>query len=286
VIVPTRRFPTTRCGNALENSHPEKELEREKGENMFDSRLQKITEELPYPHILMALSGAHLYGFPSPDSDYDLRGVYILPVRETVGLYEGRDTITQTSMYEELEIDLVTYDLKKFLALLLNKNGMVLEQIYAPLIVHTTPEHEELKRLAWPCISRNHYHHYYGFAESQWKLFSKEQLPRVKPLLYIYRVLLTGIHLMRTGEVESNLVNLNTIFKLAFIPDLIARKLAGSERARLEDADLAFHQSEYQRLLQELKQSALESTLPEGPSIEVKNQLNEFLVNIRLRATV
>jgi len=38
------------------------------------------------------------------------------------------------------------------------------------------------------------------------KLFAKESPPRVKPLLYIYRVLLTGIHLMRTGQVESQLL--------------------------------------------------------------------------------
>ena len=42
--------------------------------------------------------------------------------------------------------------------------------------------------------------------------------PRVKPLLYVYRVLLTGIHLMRTGEVEANLVTLNEEFRLPLHP--------------------------------------------------------------------
>ena len=37
---------------------------------------------------------------------------------------------------------------------------------------------------------------------------------RIKPLLYVYRVLLTGIHLMRTGKVEANLVVLNDEFRL------------------------------------------------------------------------
>ena len=46
-------------------------------------------------------------------------------------------------------------------------------------------------------------------------------------MLYVYRVLLTGIHLMRTGEVEANLVTLNEEFRLAYIADLVARKLAG-----------------------------------------------------------
>jgi hypothetical protein len=40
----------------------------------------------PYPLLFTTISGAHLYGFPSADSDYDLRGVHILPVRDAVGM--------------------------------------------------------------------------------------------------------------------------------------------------------------------------------------------------------
>src|SRR5450759_3639875 len=97
-------------------------------------------------------------------------------------------------------------------------------------------------------ITKHHAHHYFGFAETQWKLFLKESPRRVKPLLYVYRVLLTGIHLMRTGEVQANLVTLNDEFRLPYIADLVARKLGGLEKARIEDADLAFHEAEYQRL--------------------------------------
>src|SRR5207248_2644211 len=97
-------------------------------------------------------------------------------------------------------------------------------------------------------VTKHHSHHYFGFAETQWKLFLKESPRRVKPLLYVYRVLLTGIHLMRTGEVEANLVTLNEEFRLPYIGDLVARKLAGPETSKLKDADIAFHESEYQRL--------------------------------------
>jgi hypothetical protein len=37
-------------------------------------RLRREVERHPYPLIFATISGAHLYGFPSPDSDYDLRG--------------------------------------------------------------------------------------------------------------------------------------------------------------------------------------------------------------------
>lgn len=250
---------------------------------MIDARLQEIIAEQPYPLLAMTLSGAHLYGFPSPDSDYDLRGVYILPVREVLGLHEGREVITSMSVRSGLEVDLVMHDIKKFFLLLVNKkSGLVLEQIYSPLVLYAIPEHEELKDLAWHFISRHHYHHYAGFAEGQWKLFNKEQPLRVKPLLYIYRVLLTGIQLLRTGEVEANLVRLNEIFKLPFIPELIAQKVAGPEQSTLGDTDMSFHQREYQRLQGELLEAFRLSTLPEGPAEKDKAALNDLLIRLRL----
>lgn len=168
----------------------------------------------PYPLLFATVSGAHLYGFPSPDSDYDLRGAHVLPVEDVVGLAEPRETIEFSGVRDGIEMDLVTHDARKFFELMLKRNGYVLEQLYSPLVVRTSPEHEELKRLGRGCLTRYHSHHYLGFAATQWKLFEKEQPRRVKPLLYVYRVLLTGIHLMRSGEIEANLVTLNDRFRL------------------------------------------------------------------------
>ena len=104
----------------------------------------------------------------------------------------------------------------------------------------------------------------------------------MKPLLYVYRVLLTGIHLMRTGKVEANLVLLNEEFRLPYIADLVARKLAGPEKSTLNDADVAFHESEYQRLRGELQAAHDASQLPELPSEEARVALNDLLVRVRL----
>ena len=247
---------------------------------MNDPRLLRQIEQHPYPLMFATISGAHLYGFPSPDSDYDLRGVHLLPLEDVVGLKTGQETVEKSGIHDGLEIDLVTHDARKFFGLLLKKNGYVLEQVLSPLIVHTTPEHAELKEIAKDCVTRHHAHHYLGFVETQWKLFQKENPPHVKPLLYVYRVLLTGIHLMRTGEVQANLRYLNESFKLPYIPDLIQRKVSGTEKERLEQADLGLHQREYERLRAELEQAYQESKLPEAPGGAAA--LHDLLVRLRL----
>jgi predicted nucleotidyltransferase len=209
----------------------------------IDPRLKRITSAQPYPLLFATISGAHLYGFPSPDSDFDLRGVHVLPLEKIVGLDVNDETVQDERFIEGLEMDIVSHDIKKFFGLLLKKNGYVLEQLFSPLVVLGTAEHEELKHISKGCITRHHSHHYFGFSETQWNLFLKESPRRVKPLLYVYRVLLTGIWLMRRGVIEANLVTLNESFKLPYLPDLISRKLAGPEQSTLNNADIAFHQS-------------------------------------------
>jgi predicted nucleotidyltransferase len=204
----------------------------------------------------------------------------VLPLKEVVGLKIGPETIEKSGVHDGLEIDLVTHDAKKFFSLLLKKNGYVLEQVLSPLIVHTTPEHGELKEIAVHCVTRHHAYHYLGFAETQWKLFEKENPPRVKPLLYVYRVLLTGIHLMQTGVVEANLVQLNEAAKLPYLNDLIQRKIAGAEKERLTEADLDFHRGEYDRLRNNLHQAHEASKLPEAP--QASAALHDLLVRLRL----
>jgi predicted nucleotidyltransferase len=247
-----------------------------------DPRLHRIVGAQPYPLVFATVSGAHLYGFPSPDSDYDLRGAHILPLDKVVGLEVRDETVQDSSVIDGLEMDIVSHDAKKFFGMLLKKNGYVLEQLYSPLVIKTSPEHSELKEISKECITRHHSHHYFGFAETEWKLFDKERPRRVKPLLYVYRVLLTGIHLMRTGVVNANLVELNEEARLSFIPDLIIRKQSG-ENTALEDADVAFHQSEYERLRAELQGAHDSSKLPELPSDESRSALNDLLIRLRTR---
>lgn len=247
----------------------------------FDPRLYKITAEQKYPLLFATVSGAHLYGFASADSDWDLRGVHVLPLEEVIGLSVPKETIESSPGVTDdgFELDLVTHDLEKFMRLMLKPNGYVLEQLFSPLIVSTSSEHEELKALGEACITKHHVHHYLGFSRGQWKLFLKDNPPRVKPLLYVFRVLLTGIQLMRTGRIECHLGVLNDEFQLPYLGALIERKLNGREKETLEGEDMEKLEREFERLEDLLKLERDRSTLPEAPSS--RQGLEDLLIRIR-----
>lgn len=244
--------------------------------------VSRAVAEHPHPLIFATVSGAHLYGFASPDSDWDLRGVHILPANEVLGLFEPQETIEQNKDQNGVELDLVTHDARKFFGLLLKRNGYVLEQLYSPLIVHASSEHEQLKQIAKGCITRHHSHHYLGFASTQWELFQKEEPKRIKPLLYTYRVLLTGIHLMRTGQIEANLLRLNDEFRLSYISELVARKSACGEQSALLNGDMEMYRGEYVRLRGELENAFERSQLPDTPT--AKQALSDLLVRLRSKS--
>jgi len=248
-----------------------------------DPRLVAEVSAHPFPLLFATVSGAHLYGFPSPDSDFDLRGTHIAPVELLTGLERVSETIKQSHIRDGAEIDLVTHEARKFFSLLLRDNGYVLEQLFSPLVVHTCPLHDELKEIARGCITRRCLRHYLGFAANQWSLLEKESPRRIKPLLYVFRVLLSGIHMMRTGDVNANLPQCNDARgseRLMWIDDLIAKKVGGAEQQTLSDDDVAFHQREYLRLRDQLVHEEARSALPERVTTEP--EMRDLLRRIRL----
>ena len=247
----------------------------------WDPRLFAAIRAQPHPLLFVTVSGAHLYGFPSPDSDYDLRGVHVLPPGDVVGLRPTRETVEVSRDDDGLELDLVTHDLAKFARLLLRRNGYVLEQLLSPLVLHSTPVHEELVALAPACVTRHHLHHYAGFARTQWRLFGKESPPRVKPLLYVYRVLLTGLHLMRTGRVEADLTRLLDEYPQPGVRELVERKRAGAEQGTLSPDEVAAHAPAFDRLFARMHEAHASSTLPEAPT--AAPALHDLVVRTRLR---
>ncbi|RZS34875.1 hypothetical protein EV193_108225 [Herbihabitans rhizosphaerae] len=235
------------------------------------------------------VSGAHLYGFPSQDSDVDLRGAHVLPAEEVVGLVHGPDTVDRTWDRAGTEIDLVTHDIAKFATLLLRRNGYVLEQLLSPLVVHTSEEHRAMIDIAPRCVTSSHAHHYLGFAGTQWRLFVGNG--ELKPLLYTFRALLTGIHLMRTGETVAHLPTLaENLGAPAYLAGLIDAKRTGEHRTLGSVPDAPVHsglEADVERLRAELEQARDGSHLPVAPPTEPterspKADLHDLIVRMRL----
>ncbi|MFI1886748.1 nucleotidyltransferase domain-containing protein [Streptomyces jumonjinensis] len=230
--------------------------------------------------LFTTVSGAHLYGFPSRDSDVDLRGSHLLPVAELIGLDEPEETHSRIWEREGVELDLVTHDLRKFIRLMLRRNGYVLEQLLSPLVVHTTEAHTELAALAPGVLTTHHAHHYRGFAGTQQRLF--ERTGELKPLLYTFRALLTGIHLMRSAELQANLPALLTeVDAPGYLPELIAAK-AYAEHAAAEDVDQERVLADIEALHAELDRARLDSPLPAAPT--ARAALADFAVRVRLES--
>jgi len=243
--------------------------------------LRGVVEAGPTP-LFATLSGAHLYGFASPDSDVDLRGAFVAPLRQVIGLKEPRLTHELSRNQAGLELDWVAHDVVKFARLMTRRNGYVLEQLYSPLVVWGGPWLDELRAIGAGCVVRHLFHHYGGFARNQRELLAKPGVT-VKALLYTYRVYLTGVHVLRSGRIEANLSRLLEAqpgLTAAPIPDLIARKQAGAEQAVLGPGELDAHLPALDALEVALAGAFGACSLPEQPTTFAA--LNDYVVRARL----
>lgn len=243
--------------------------------------LRPVAAAHPFPLVFSAVSGAHLYGFPSVDSDVDLRGVHLLPAVQVVGLRHGPQTVERTWLHDEVKLDLVTYDAGKFFRLMSRRNGYVLEQLLSPLVVTTSGVHEELVAIAEDCLTRGLARYYRGFALGQWELY--EQNGQLKPLLYTFRALLTGIHVVRTGQLIAHLPTLLEL--VPGVPGYVAELIEAKSTAEQEYAPELPERvaGDVVTLQAELDLAEDGSPLSDHPVAE--GALHDLLVRLRLEGT-
>ncbi|MBK7974098.1 MAG: nucleotidyltransferase domain-containing protein [Deltaproteobacteria bacterium] len=67
-------------------------------------------------HLVVHLSGAHAYGFPSPDSDLDLKAVHVAATRSLLGLHPPRPTFDRAEIVDGVEIDYTSNEIGHVLA--------------------------------------------------------------------------------------------------------------------------------------------------------------------------
>jgi hypothetical protein len=226
--------------------------------------------------LVVAISGAHAYGFPSPDSDVDLKAVHIAPTRRIVGLKPVGAPIEHTEVTEGVELDYSSHEIGMVLAGILKGNGNFLERILGSLLIVRSPALEELRPLVADSLSRRAYRHYHGFATGQRKEADKTR--GAKKVLYVLRTTLTGVHLLRTGQVETDLTVLAPIYGFE-VGDLIEAK----SRAELQTLDAAAWDRAIGRMdaaFQALDEALAHATVPEEPPNE--DALEEWLIAQRL----
>src|SRR5688572_25275932 len=103
--------------------------------NVLDPHARRIAdavlaeEEHKRSHLVVALSGAHAYGFPSPDSDLDLKAIHIMPTRLLLGLSEPSTTSDRVGIIEGVEIDYTSNELGAALRGLVKGKGNYLERV-------------------------------------------------------------------------------------------------------------------------------------------------------------
>lgn len=239
--------------------------------------LRPIVDKGPTP-LFATVSGAHLYGFASADSDADIRGAFVLPLDTVLGMDEDKETWEVSEIIDGLEVDWVAHDVKKFLTLMTKRNGYVLEQLYSPFVVHGGAWLDELRELGQGCIIRHLYHHYRGFYNNECKMMAKSG-GTAKRCLYAYRVLLTGIHVLRTGQVLASLPELLVEMPQKGVSELITMKVEGAEKQTIDKELLQSHLLALDSLEKKLDLAFEECTLPED--VSNRPALSDYLVRAR-----
>jgi predicted nucleotidyltransferase len=97
----------------------------------IDQRLSGICETHDVSIPLAIESGSRAWGFPSPDSDYDCRFVFVRPVAHHLSLWARRDVI-ETPL--EGDLDTSGWEFGKALRLLLKGNAVIIEWLRSPFI--------------------------------------------------------------------------------------------------------------------------------------------------------
>lgn len=210
---------------------------------IYFKELQDIVSELPMKHIFVTVSGAHLYGFESHNSDIDLRWVFLPTWGDIFKYSQAPETIERfrnDPLIYPLELDIVSHSLLKFLYLLTKSpNGYVLEQLFSPLVVVSSDYHISLQQFAKCTITKQLEHHYGGFFYNQKKLLQWNS-KKVKLILYQLRIICSAVYTARTGRICANLLECNNeilLFPKSAIDELIALKKEG-EKNNFQDNNL------------------------------------------------
>lgn len=231
-------------------------------------------------HLVIYLSGAHAYGFPSPDSDLDLKCVHIAPTSDLVGLAPSDDPPDHMEVIDGVEIDYGSNELTPVLRGAMKGNGNFLERFLGDLVLGGDPKLlAEARPIITGLLSRRAGRHYGGFATSQLRLFDDK--PTAKRALYVLRTAATGKCLLDRGVLITDVTRL-TDFVPREIDELLAIKRTG-ERQALTAEQVAAWRPRLIAAIDAIDKAWPTSVLPPDPTPESVTALDTWLRDVRKR---
>jgi len=231
-------------------------------------------------HLVVHLSGAHAFGFPSHDSDLDLKAVHIEATRHLVGLTQPRVTFNRLEVIDGVEIDYTSNELSMGLSGVLKGDGNMLERLLSRQPVAADSALTELQPLVRAALSQRFARHYLGYARGQAKQLRDADLPKAKTLLYVLRTAVTGTHLLLEGACEPDLTALHERYKLPEVPELVHRK-ASAERGALDESWRERIEPLLARALSQLDDARSRSPLPSEPTAQSTADLQDWMLQVR-----
>ncbi|MEL7047788.1 MAG: nucleotidyltransferase domain-containing protein [Pseudomonadota bacterium] len=164
-------------------------------------RLEEVEREFAVRILFAAESGSRAWGFPSPDSDFDVRFIYTHPTDWYLSLHEQRDVIE--CGVDHHDIDLSGWDIRKALRLLLKSNAALYEWTRSPIIYREdTSSRQEIQDL----FERNASQltlamHYLEYAKSNWRRTrGDDETIKLKRYFYVMRPLIALEWVMKNAD--------------------------------------------------------------------------------------
>ncbi|TPE43315.1 nucleotidyltransferase domain-containing protein [Pontibacter mangrovi] len=154
-------------------------------------KLKEIEAQYGVQILFASETGSRVWGFPSPDSDYDVRFIYHHTRDWYLSIDEQRDTIE----YLSGDLDLVGWDIRKSLRLLRKSNIAMFERLASPIMyLEQTDFREQLQALAPTYFScRAGLHHYASMARNYYKTCEAEDQVKLKSYFYLLRTTLCSL---------------------------------------------------------------------------------------------
>jgi predicted nucleotidyltransferase len=133
-------------------------------------------------------SGSRAWGFASPDSDYDVRFIYVRDIRHYLKLEKTRNVI-EWQLDEVLDIN--GWDLQKALRLLHTSNPTLFEWSNSPIVYKTTDEWAEIqKEINNYFLAKSGLYHYLSTAIGNYREYLKGDMVKLKKYFYVVRPIL------------------------------------------------------------------------------------------------